>query len=154
MTKNNLTLRPMQESELGSWQELSQQDYIRDLMDNYGYHQQEAEKEAAAVQITALHQGFNTPCHHFRIIQSDNHPIGYLWFTLENHSAFLMDLLLDVSCQGKGNGRQIISLLVEELKSMEASELELRVAPDNLRARRLYEKCLFRVTGINMHLKI
>lgn len=149
-----MILRPMLESEFGVWQARSKTDYVRDLMSNFGYHDARAECEAMSVLAKVLPQGFNTPDHHFRLCEHHNQTLGYLWFSLEDGAAYLMDLLLLPAHQGQGLGKQVMQCLVKELQTSGVNELELRVAQDNPRAIRLYEQCGFRITGLNMHLAL
>lgn len=79
----------------------------------------------------------NTPLQFIRIYERDHHAVGYLWYSLEERSAFLLDVMLLPSHQGQGMGKEIIQALIHELRVAGAEELELRVAPHNQRAIRL-----------------
>jgi len=144
----------MREAEFSVWRVLSQADYVRDLMSNFGYNVQDAECETGRVVAKALAQGIDTPDNHFRVCERDDVTIGYLWFCIEDGAAYLMDLLLLPAHQGRGSGKQIIHSLLAELEAFCVSEVELRVAPDNTRAIKLYEQCGFRITGLNMHFRL
>lgn len=145
-------LRPMREAEFEHWHVLSQADYIDDLMQNFLYSRDKAEQEAADVKQRALPQGMNTSQQYFRIYEQDGQNLGYLWFSLENQAAFLMDLMLLPLFQGQGHGKRMMRALIDELTLLGTQEIELRVGPDNQRALRLYEQCGFRLTGLDMHL--
>jgi len=147
-------LRPISEDELVHWLALSQTDYIDDLMKNFLYSKDVAEHEAVDSLRTNLPQGINTPDQHFRIYEQDKQTLAYLWYSLKNNSAFLMDLMLLPAYQGKGIGKDIMQALIAELRACGAEEIELRVAAHNQRARRLYEHFGFRVTGLDMHLPL
>lgn len=141
-------------TELEHWLMLSKIDYANDLIENHGYSEERAQHEAAESIQSSLPQGINTPHQHFRIYQRDQETIGYLWFSRENAAAFLMDLIVLPEYQGQGIGKEIMRAFIDELKDLDVQEIELRVAPNNLRAQRLYEQFGFRVTGFDMHLDL
>ncbi|WP_187498343.1 GNAT family N-acetyltransferase [Erwinia aphidicola] len=147
-------LRPINERELQQWQALSHDDYVIDLMKSFDYPRNKAEQEAAEAIQKALPLGLNTPLQHIRIYEHEHHAVGYLWYSLEERSAFLLDLMLLPSHQGKGLGKDMMQALINELRDAGANELELRVAPHNQRAISLYEQAGFRLTGLDMHLTL
>lgn len=146
--------RPMQESEFEYWMNLAQADYAEDLMVNHLYRKEKAVLEALKLHHDTLPQGMNTQHHHFRIFERDNQTVGYLWFTLKDNDAFLMDIMLLPESQGKGVGKQLMQTFIDELAASGAQELELRVSPNNQRALSLYNKLGFRVTGFDMSLSL
>lgn len=147
-------LRPINETELEQWQALSHADYVIDLMKSFDYTRDRAEQEAVEAIHNALPQGINTPLQFIRIYERDHHAVGYLWYSLEERSAFLLDVMLLPSHQGQGMGKEIIQALIHELRAAGTEELELRVAPHNQRAIRLYEQAGFRLTGLDMYLNL
>ncbi|MEJ5021172.1 GNAT family N-acetyltransferase [Ochrobactrum vermis] len=78
--------------------------------------------------------------------------VGYFWYrqSLETHMAFTMDFSIFPAYQGQGFGKQALIALEQELKRQGFQQMKLRVAPDNKRARHVYEATGFQVTGINM----
>ncbi|UVC31438.1 N-acetyltransferase [Pantoea sp. SOD02] len=151
---NKGSLRQISATELEQWLILSKNDYANDLTENHGYSEERAQHEAAESIQSSLPLGINTPHQHFRIYQRDQQAIGYLWFSRENDAAFLMDLILLPEYQGQGIGKEIMRAFIDELKDLDVQEIELRVAPNNLRAQKLYEQFGFRVTGFDMHLDL
>ena len=148
------TYRPMRENEFDYWMNLTLADYAEDLMINQLYDKEKAVLEASNVTQDALPQGMKTRHHHFRICEHDSLAMGYLWFSLEDNTAFLMDIMLLPGSQGKGAGKRFMQTFISELAAMGVEELELRVSPHNQRALNLYKKLGFRVTGLNMYLSL
>ncbi len=147
-------LRPINKTELEQWQALSHADYVIDLMKSFDYTKDRAEQEAAEAIQSALPQGIDTPLQFIRVFEREHHAVGYLWYSLEDRSAFLLDLMVLPSHQGRGMGKEIVQALIHELRGAGADELELRVAPHNQRAIRLYKQAGFRLTGLDMHLNL
>lgn len=56
-------------------------------------------------------------------------------------------LAVDSSMQGKGIGRQIVEYCIDYAKKRGFKAIRLDVVPDNIPARKLYEKCGFRYAG-------
>ncbi|NIF58757.1 GNAT family N-acetyltransferase [Enterobacter sp. Ap-916] len=144
--------RPMRCDEFDLWADLSSNDYVEDLMTNHRYSRKKAQVEASKSFKTALPAGMLTPNNHFRTYEHDSQAVGYLWFSLEDNSAFLSDIMLIPEFQGKGMGRDFIRAFLNELASQGAFEVELRVSPDNQRALNLYKEFGFRITGFDMSL--
>ncbi|MFI8415639.1 GNAT family N-acetyltransferase [Serratia sp. NPDC078593] len=146
--------RPMQEIEFDKWMDLTLADYAEDLMINHLYSKEKAVSEAAKVNKDTLPQGINTKYNHFRICEYCRQTVGYIWFSLEDSSAFLMDIMLLPEYQGRGIGKQFMQSFLNELIASGAEELELRVSPHNQRALNMYKKLGFRVTGFDMCLSL
>ncbi|MBN5366417.1 GNAT family N-acetyltransferase [Serratia marcescens] len=144
--------RPMHDDEFGLWGGLSLNDYVEDLMANHRYSRKKAQIEASKSFKAALPAGINTQNNHFRTYEHDSQAAGYLWFSLEDNSAFLSDIMLLPEFQGKGMGRDFIRAFLNELTQQGAYEVELRVSPDNQRALKLYKEFGFRITGFDMSL--
>ncbi|WP_085707399.1 N-acetyltransferase [Pseudomonas sp. B35(2017)] len=150
--KDIFLYRPMRDNEYNSWENLSVDDYAQDLMASHLYSQTKARSEAFRTYRVALPQGMNTKNNHFRVYETGGQVAGYIWFSVDNDSAFLSDIILLPEFQGKGIGKSFICELVNELGALKISELELRVSPDNHRAMNLYRKLGFRITGFDMSL--
>ena len=54
---------------------------------------------------------------------------------------------IETSLQGKGLGKQIVEFCIRLAKELGYKAIRLDVVPDNLPARKLYEKCGFRYIG-------
>jgi ribosomal protein S18 acetylase RimI-like enzyme len=103
-----------------------------------------------------LPDGVQSPDHYFYVAMApdDSQPkeqpdiaVGYVWIWIKNsvaaRKAFIYDIKIDESKQGKGYGRAL--LLQTEAKAIElgAAEISLNVFEHNVRALRLYESSGF-----------
>lgn len=149
---DKLIMRPMREDEFSKWNAHAEADYINDLMTNFLYSKDKAEIKSANETSIYLPKGYHTPNYHFFICEKNNKTLGYLFFNVENRSAFLTDMMVLPPYQGCGIGKFMISGFIQILKRLGAKEIGLRVAPNNHRAIKLYEEYGFHITGFNMHL--
>ncbi|MCC8368365.1 GNAT family N-acetyltransferase, partial [Xenorhabdus sp. PB61.4] len=81
--------------------------------------------------------------------------IGYIWIlaTPKEKSIFIMDFYILQKYRNKKLGFESLQKLMSVLEVSGIKSINLRVAPDNMAAIRLYEKIGFYATGINMSLK-
>ncbi len=147
-----LVYRPMHFSEFELWKEISSNDYVDDLMTNHLYSREKAKAESFKSLKKTLPLGINTQNNYFRTYEYNGQAAGFLWYSLEDNSAFLSDIMLIPEFQGKGMGRCLIREFLNELAGQGVHEVELRVSPDNQRALNLYSDFGFRVTGFDMSL--
>ncbi len=61
-----------------------------------------------------------------------------------------MDFSIFPAYQGQGFSKQALMALEQDLKRKGFAQIKLLVAPDNQRARHVYDVTGFRVTGIHM----
>lgn len=78
--------------------------------------------------------------------------LGYLWYKPDaaTRSAFITDFHILAAHQGQGLGKAAMALLERDLGAKGFTQIKLRVAGDNARARHVYEASGFHVTGVNM----
>ena len=106
--------------------------------------------------VALLPAGLRTDNQHLFSIYAPGRslPIGMVWFEIRERdgrkSAFIYDFRIDESQRGKGYGKETLARVDEQLKSMGARSVSLNVFGHNHRARALYEKHGFKVTGIGM----
>jgi ribosomal protein S18 acetylase RimI-like enzyme len=111
---------------------------------------------AQADYVALLPAGLKSEDHHLLCIYAPDRAeeIGMVWFELRERdgrkSAFIYDFHIDEAQRGKGYGRETLALVDERLKALGARSVSLNVFGHNHRARALYEKHGFRVTGIGM----
>lgn len=144
--------RTMSSNEFEIWSVMSINDYAEDLSENHFYSREKAEAEASKSFKTALMEGADTKNNFFRTYEVEGVAAGYLWFSMDDKSAFLSDIMLLPAYQGKGIGRNFIRDFLNELTGQGVREVELRVAPGNERALKLYKDLGFRITGFDMSL--
>lgn len=78
------------------------------------------------------------------------HVIGYFWYLLNEHSAFIYDFQILPKFQGNGYGSRVFQALNKSWADSGIEQIELLVAYNNERAFKLYKELGFKATGINM----
>ncbi len=151
-----LTLRPMRKDEYSDFLEYFIADYATEIASNYGL-EPSAAKERAINEINQdLQQGIDTPGHTLACLvdfeANAECVVGYLWYkvNVKMRELFICDFYVFPAEQGKGYGKQALSLLENEAARTGLRQIKLRVAAKNPRAKNLYDACGFQVTGINM----
>jgi ribosomal protein S18 acetylase RimI-like enzyme len=88
-----------------------------------------------------------------RIRSGDEQHIGYLWYKpdTELKSVYINDFYLFPNFRGMGLGSEAMKSLEVHLVKDGYTQIKLRVAADNQKARQVYDSNGFRVTGINMN---
>jgi len=128
-------------------------DYAHEIMSNYGYSAEKSHAIAAKELVEDLPQTIDTPDNVLLCIEETGvDTIGYLWYKLldEGESVFILDFMLFEDYRGKGYGKATLIALEENLSQSGVEQIKLRVAFDNHRAKGLYERLGFSVTGYNM----
>lgn len=128
-------------------------DYADEIVANFGHTLDKGRAIAAKELADDLPQGVSTQGHHLLCIEaSGSGTIGYLWYQLfdEGNTAFILDFMLFERFRGQGKGEATLKALEEQLLQKGVEQIKLRVAFKNNRARYLYEKVGFNVTGYNM----
>ena len=144
--------RKMQHHEFDCWSAISIKDYAEDLAQNHRYNAEQAESSARDSFAEMLPDGINTIGNHFRVLDKGGKSTGFLWYKLENNTAFLYDIMICPGFKSQGLGRRLMNALLTELKEESVSEVELRVSPSNFVAINLYQDLGFRITGHDMSL--
>ena len=82
----------------------------------------------------------------------DDSIIGYLWYRpdVAARSIYISDFHIFAAHQGKGYGKEALAILELELAKTGFTQIKLRVAENNKRAKHVYDVSGFRVTGVNM----
>jgi ribosomal protein S18 acetylase RimI-like enzyme len=107
---------------------------------------EKAEKDADKL----LYQGAETPGNHIWEIEADNEVIGSVWIKVVPNegstNAFIYDIELSPTYQGRGFGQASMLALEEEAKRIGVRKIGLRVFSYNEAAYRLYKKVGYRET--------
>ena len=142
----------MQADEFDGYLEYFIPDYAIEISANYGLSPDEARAKAAQEITEDLPLGVDTQGHELLCIVLDGDVIGYLWYKPDQpaRSAFIYDFCILLPHQGKGYGKQALSIFEAMLVEGGFEQIGLRVAADNERAQRLYLQGGFRATGVNM----
>jgi ribosomal protein S18 acetylase RimI-like enzyme len=148
-----ITFRPLTPREYAAYMTLGVHDYAGDLAANYRLAEERAAAESAHGAAQQLPQGQDTQGHTLLAIAAPDTPlIGYLWFseTPETQSAYINDFMILPAHRGRGHGTAALTALEALLKAKGITQIRLRVAADNPRAKSLYEASGFFITGTNM----
>ena len=151
-----ITLKPMSQAHF--------QRYLDELVPEYArVHVTHGDAEpATAVErargdiVSLLPIGLATEDQHLYSVYAGGvaEPVGAVWFEVRERdgrkSAYIYDFRIDDAQRGKGFGAEALARVDEKLRSMGARTVGLNVLPGNARARELYERHGFRVSGIVM----
>ena len=148
-----ITLRPMETKEFTNYRDYFIVDYAIEIAANYGYSPEKSRNIALKELLEDLPQTISTPDNFlFCIAESGGKTIGYLWYKLldKGGTAFILDFVVFEKLRGMGYGKAALLALEKQLFQSGVEQIKLRVAFDNNRAFRLYEKIGFTITGYNM----
>jgi len=160
-------LIPMGEADFPAYRDYFINDYAQDLASNHGLPLADARQQAEASLLQYLPQGAATQDQSLLCIipasdsvsgdTEDNVAptaaiVGYLWHSIDRaaHTTFIYDFYTLPAHRGLGYGKAAMAVLEAELKGLGVSQIKLRVAYDNPRARALYQEIGFHITGYNM----
>ncbi|MFM5227873.1 GNAT family N-acetyltransferase [Aeromonas media] len=156
-------LIPMDEAAFPAYRDYFIDDYAQDLASNHGLTLADARHQAEVSLLQHLPQGAATPGHNLLCITPVSDKVGravtptttiagYLWHCVDSaaHTTFIYDFYTLPTHRGLGYGKAAMAVLEAELKCLGVSQIKLRVAHDNPRARALYEEIGFHITGYNM----
>ena len=148
-----ITLRAITQFEFPAYSRLFIADYAAEIESNYGYLAEKSRAQAQQELKNDLPQGIKTANQFLCCIDKvAAGTIGYLWYTLNDRgkTAFILDFILLEKFRGIGLGKASFISLEELLAPTGVEQIKLRVAGDNKRAFKLYERMGFTVTSINM----
>jgi ribosomal protein S18 acetylase RimI-like enzyme len=95
-------------------------------------------------------QSYVTRCQCF-IMEQDEQCIGtYLLLPTRPHTVELVNIAIAESMQGKGLGGKLTRHAIETSKSMGYKTIEVGTGNSSLMQLHLYQKCGFRITGVDM----
>lgn len=148
-----ISLRPMKAEEFSDYKAYFIVDYAHEITANYGYTAEKSHAIAAHELIDDLPQAIDTPNNVLLCIENAaTETIGYLWYKFldAGESVFILDFVVFENYRGLGYGKAALTALEEALGKSGVAQIKLRVAFDNHRAKGLYERLGFNVTGYNM----
>lgn len=151
-----ISLRPMREDEFSSYLDSFIREFAVEVASNYGIPESAALEQVKREMASDLPDGIHTAGQVLTCLidatQTPERLVGYLWYRqdLAAQVAFIMDFSIFPAYQGQGFGKQALKALEQDLKRKGFAQIKLRVAPDNQRARHVYDVTGFRVTGIHM----
>ncbi len=128
--------------------------YAGEKMKAEDLSQEDAEKLAQDSFDRLLPQKLNTPgVFTYDVVETQNgQVIGALWYSRQGKSdkAFIYDIVVKPEHQGKGYGKATMLLAEEDAKKNGFKSIGLHVFGSNHRARALYEKLSYEITGLVM----
>jgi len=151
-----LQLRSMREGEYAAYLEYFIPDYAIEVAASFGLSAADALARVQREIAADLPDGIHTEGHRLLCLVdpagSAEALVGYLWIKpdLANRSVFINDFEILPAHRGLGLGKQAMAVLARDMRREGFEQIRLRVAPDNARARHVYEAAGFQVTGINM----
>ena len=148
-----ITFRPMQADEFAAYRDYFIVDYADEISANFGHTLEQSRIIASKELAEDLPQNVATPDNYLLCIeQNENITIGYLWYKLYDNgaTAFILDFVVFKEFRGQGHGKAALIVLENQLAHSGTKQIRLRVAYKNDKARQLYEKVGFNITGINM----
>lgn len=152
--KTDIQLRPMNESEFLVWSAESRRAYAADKVRANGYTEAEAEKIATESFARLLPDGIHSKDMFLYVLEESGELLGNFWFAIQGESprkkAFIYDVLIHESHQGKGYGRMIMELGEQKAREAGAVAIGLHVFGFNERAIRLYQSLNYRTTDLQM----
>ncbi len=150
----SVALRLMQAVEFAGFRERFIQDWAADLVVVEGIELKEAQHEAIRRTKSELSELSNTGKNRFWIVEADGERVGTLWFSFGEGRAFLDDITIDETAQGKGFGECALRLMEGELDILGITLVQLNVYSHNPRAQALYERLGYLETGIKMSKRV
>ena len=142
-----ITFRPMRADEFAAYRDYFIVDYADEISANFGHTLEQSRIIASKELAEDLPQNVATPDNYLLCMeQNENITIGYLWYKLydDGATAFILDFVVFK------DGKAALIVLENQLAQSGTRQIKLRVAYKNNKARQLYEKVGFNITGINM----
>lgn len=150
-----LSLSPMTESEFAAYLAFAVRDYADAHIKAGDVVPEEAMSRAQADYDELLPKGLESPNQHLYTLVDDSlGAIGMLWFAVREgrgtKSAYLYDISIREDLRGKGHGRRALELLEARLRELGIRKVSLNVFGYNERARALYDRMGYTITGMGM----
>lgn len=151
-----IQLRAMTANEYPAYCDYFIDDYSREIVENYGHSMDRAVELAKQDLLRSFPNGLETNEHELLCIEFDSEVIGYLWHSInvDEKSTFIYDFFIFLNSRNNGYGKWAMRALELKLKPLGIEQIKLRVAYQNQRALKLYQKVGFTISGYNMSKKI
>jgi ribosomal protein S18 acetylase RimI-like enzyme len=146
----------MQQSDFEPYLERGIHEYAADHVRNGNWTAEEALEKSRKQFEELLPEGVNSKDQFLYSIvdEETSNKMGLLWVQVRSQNAFIYDFIIDEEFRGKGFGKQALTAMDEELKSMNVKSVGLHVFGDNHNAQELYKKMGFLITGMHMKKKL
>ncbi|MFC7371610.1 GNAT family N-acetyltransferase [Fictibacillus iocasae] len=95
-----------------------------------------------------------TENHYLKNIVVEGETIGYLWYAVHKEQqpnyAYLYEIFVSAEHRGRGFGKQVMTLFMQEVKALGIDDVWLHVFGHNNGALKLYQQLGFEITDYNM----
>ncbi len=148
-----VTLRPMTATEFDAWSTASIGGYAEDLAAAGRVQSEDARAQAEKQWRELLPDGQQTRDSWILKIVDGERAIGSLWIgphPQRSDAAFIYDIVIDDSEQGRGFGRQAMLAAEDLVREAGLVRIGLNVIGFNERARRLYDSLGYSVVATSM----
>ena len=151
-----IRLVPMTEAEFLTFRDTGARGYADDKVRSGDW----IERDAMTLALQAIHRlvpsGPGTAGHHlFTVHDAETGvKVGWLWFEVRDdglyRSAYLSDILIFDEYQRRGYGTACLAEFDNQARSLGIRRVRLHVFGHNTEARKLYERCGYKVTDCSM----
>lgn len=149
----HVALRPMRPDELATFRATFIEAWAADLAQVEDLTMDAARAQAAQRTGADLEGALESGHHHLFVVTAADEAVGTLWFSVREGRAFVEDITIAEPHRGHGHGHRALELMHEVLHRMGVRVVQLNVYTHNPRARALYERLGYEVTGYTMTLR-
>jgi len=143
-------LEPLQQADFKRFLEHEIRGYAEAHVRNRNWPEDGAVERSRREFESLLPDGIHSKDQYLWSITDGDRKVGVLWVQVKDQKAFIYDFVIDEAVRGKGYGKQALSTMDEQLKSMNVDSVALHVFGDNIVAQELYKKMGYQITGIHM----
>lgn len=131
-------------------------DFSDELLEAVRYLVPQLTDTVDEVQEQTIRQTIETQDAHLFVVRSmEDEIVGMLTLIIvtipTSRKAYIEDVVLDASCQGKGVGRKLLSEAIAFAKEQGVSRIELTSSPWRVAANKLYQGLGFEVRETNFY---
>jgi len=146
----------MTKSEYATWVEETIPAYAADKVASGQWSADESLELSKKENKELLPLGLETPENHFfTVIDSENIPVGMLWFAVKTkfnaRVAYIFDINVRPERQRQGHALRAFQALETEVKNLGLAGIALHVFGHNVGAQALYAKLGFQPTNISLY---
>lgn len=152
-----IVFKPMTAADFSAFLNYLIPDYAEEISSSYRLPKADALLQAQAQIDASLPEGVETRGQVLLAIYYQDaaqaHHAGYFWYKPDeaSQSVFIYDFYIFPAWRNKGLGSASMNALEKVLRQQGFTQIKLRVAAGNERARHVYEANGFRVNGFNMN---
>ncbi|AYC30481.1 GNAT family N-acetyltransferase [Paenisporosarcina cavernae] len=151
----SLELRPMDESYYDSYLEEAVKEYAEEKVTAGNWDEEGSLEKSRDEYTRLLPDGVNSKDNFLFTAYVDEQPVGMIWFAKTSpEKAFIYDVKIHETEQGKGYGKQLMLACEVEAKKEGFLLLELHVFGHNRIARNLYERLAYETKNVIMAKKL